>query len=370
MATVDQLKMTGTVKKIATDEHLKMAAVVKKVHADLRSKLKSGRDFHEVWTEHLAQDSILKEYSASMKELATQHWSKLESEDETTSRIVWVHQKVCQYYFSDGRRNQLKKDGRRLKRYDQLISQDSAETINIDISRLQENLRIIEETEESRNPSMDLVRLKLLDVGSCYNPFSKYSEFDVTALDIAPAQNDVFKCDFLGLKVEQTYLESEGEIKSLTSSSFDAVIFCLLLEYLPTRHTRYECCLKALQLLRNNGILVIITPDSCHETRNSRLIKGWKEALHQIGFQKVFYEKKKHFHGLVFRKLDDLQKKLANLERTNFFSEEELVSKFSIPQDFSNSPEEEEDAEILDASENPELQTDRVMEHFTELPHS
>ena len=34
-----------------------------------------------------------------------------------------------------------------------------------------------------------------------------------------------------------------------------------------------------------------------------------------------------------------------------FISEEELVSKFSIPQDFSNSPEEEEDAEILDASE-------------------
>ena len=60
MATVDQLKMAGTVKKIATDEHLKMAAVVKKVHADLRSKLKSGRDFHEVSTKVLIFDNVQK----------------------------------------------------------------------------------------------------------------------------------------------------------------------------------------------------------------------------------------------------------------------------------------------------------------------
>ena len=29
--------------------------------------------------------------------------------------------------------------------------------------------------------------LNLLDVGSCYNPFQSYTQFQVTALDIAPA---------------------------------------------------------------------------------------------------------------------------------------------------------------------------------------
>lgn len=29
--------------------------------------------------------------------------------------------------------------------------------------------------------------LHLLDVGSCYNPFNEYKDFNVTAIDIAPA---------------------------------------------------------------------------------------------------------------------------------------------------------------------------------------
>jgi hypothetical protein len=29
--------------------------------------------------------------------------------------------------------------------------------------------------------------LRLLDVGSCYNPFQFFSQFQVTAIDIAPA---------------------------------------------------------------------------------------------------------------------------------------------------------------------------------------
>ena len=35
-------------------------------------------------------------------------------------------------------------------------------------------------------------KLNLLDVGSCYNPFQKYKEYDVLAIDIAPA-TDVSK---------------------------------------------------------------------------------------------------------------------------------------------------------------------------------
>lgn len=30
-------------------------------------------------------------------------------------------------------------------------------------------------------------KLKLLDVGSCYDPFRSFNEFDTTAIDISPA---------------------------------------------------------------------------------------------------------------------------------------------------------------------------------------
>ncbi|XP_065066744.1 S-adenosylmethionine sensor upstream of mTORC1-like isoform X2 [Rhopilema esculentum] len=47
-------------------------------------------------------------------------------------------------------------------------------------------------------------KLRLLDVGSCYNPFSKFSEeFEVFAIDLCPATKDVFKADLLSLKINK-----------------------------------------------------------------------------------------------------------------------------------------------------------------------
>eukprot|EP00854_Cymbomonas_tetramitiformis_P024971 gene24971-30448_t len=42
--------------------------------------------------------------------------------------------------------------------------------------------------------------LRTLDVGSCFNPFRRYPELEVTALDLCPADPSVFQCDFLQLQ--------------------------------------------------------------------------------------------------------------------------------------------------------------------------
>ena len=51
--------------------------------------------------------------------------------------------------------------------------------------------------------SDDLIKhrkIKVLDIGSCYNPFAKCKSkdaLDITALDLKPAAEGVLQCDFL-----------------------------------------------------------------------------------------------------------------------------------------------------------------------------
>ena len=49
-------------------------------------------------------------------------------------------------------------------------------------------------------------RIKILDVGSCYNPIAKSEQaeqFDVTALDLYPVNASVLQCDFLNLVISE-----------------------------------------------------------------------------------------------------------------------------------------------------------------------
>lgn len=147
-------------------------------------------------------------------------------------------------------------------------------------------------------------KIRLLDVGSCYNPFescSNASAFTVTALDLCPAKDSVFLCDFLKVSVGEAgstmnvrliqqqkeeekedssnfpskarrmdddgrrlpmdaekrvdaVLNREQEIVSLPASSFDAVAMSLVLSYLPDPVQRREMLCKARALLRPGGM--------------------------------------------------------------------------------------------------------------------
>jgi len=349
-------EMRITQKSQASDEHIKLADSIKSVHANLRQRLRDGEQFYQVWNEHLQDDKVLESYSNAMNTLANQHWTKLVTESEDTSRILWTKNKILEYYQNGGLTNQLIRDNNRLKRNHEKIN----EGIKVQHEKDETKKEIKIEIDNSTEHKTIKDRLKLLDVGSCYNPFSKFTDFEVTALDIAPVyENQVFKADFLNLNIADKSEFTEREVISLKSTSFDIVVFCFLLEYLPSTRPRYECCVRAKHLLKENGILIILTPDSCHQQRNNSIIRGWKEALVQIGFQRVYYEKKQHFHGLVFRKLGEVQHSLAleeaNLPRIakgsfgrdatdNVIADdniavtiEEVAAKFVIPQDFNTS---------------------------------
>ena len=129
----------------------------------------------EIWSEHVRKGKLLQRYAHSMYLLATSVWSprqEFTGVDEGDDRIAWCVA-VCKEYFLDGRLARLlQKDLRRLE--------FKRETVVHPLLLPPDPQQFVESTFPRP--------WSLLDVGSCYNPFSKLSDlFTVTAVDIAPA---------------------------------------------------------------------------------------------------------------------------------------------------------------------------------------
>lgn len=277
---------------------------IKKVHIDLRLTSREV-GVKAAWEEHCKNDYVLKKYAETMRNLATVYWDK--NIEQNINRINWVV-KECDNYFSQKKQKEIfEKEQKMSFRY-------FGDTVKC---------------EDYIFPQTEV--LELLDVGSCYNPFKQFEQFNVTAIDLAPATQDVLRCDFLNVILEDYVLIQENSVISLPRQYFDIVVFSLLLEYLPHPSLRYDCCLKAYELLRPGGALLIITPDSKHPSANSQLIKNWRMALAHLGFIKVSYEKTEHLHCMTYTKCIDarLPKKWLSLQRIENDPETLMI----IPQD-------------------------------------
>jgi len=97
--------------------------------------------------------------------------------------------------------------------------------------------------------------------------------------------------------------EERTSLDSFIAESCHAVVFSLLLEYLPTSRQRVECCRTAWRLLVVDGLLLIVTPDSRQQHRNHRFTCDWRRAIESIGFARCRYEKLQHLHCMAFRRL-------------------------------------------------------------------
>ena len=117
------------------------------------------------------------------------------------------------------------------------------------------------------------------------------------------------------------------------------VAFCLLLSYLPAKEQRWQCCLKAHQLLKVNGLLIIITPDSSHQNKNMPMIKSWKAAIESIGFLRWKYHKDNHTHCMAFRKktscplADNENEKAEVCPQEMLYIHQELDENFDVNDD-------------------------------------
>nr|CAH7723395.1 unnamed protein product [Callosobruchus chinensis] len=258
-----------------------------------------------------------------MKSLATTFWQQ---NSHNTSRIDWTRE-YCAKYFTE-------------------IIFEVREKEKVIADKL--SVEILDNLEE-KPPTI----YRLLDVGSCYNPFSKFPHFETLAIDIAPAVDAVVKCDFLSLNIDKKLNISEAnELLELPKCSFDIVVFSLYLEYLPSPKQRLDSCSKAYELLKTEGILVIISPDSNHVGANAKIMKSWRSCLAKVGFSRIKYEKLTHLHCMAFRKsyLKEIPLRWVQLHpNLNVYDE------MYIPQDFKKINDCILDSEGYDIELNGEL---------------
>lgn len=172
-------------------------------------------------------------------------------------------------------------------------------------------------------------RIRLLDVGSCYNPFLSMEcteNFDVVALDICPADPSVLKCNFLDLEVgapssNMVILESKNELISLPSSSYDVLVMSLVLSYLPTPQMRRDMVLKAKKFLCTyenadqqhvSGLLMIVEKESIFskdkQSNELATMTRWKTVMASLGFTQIRYQQlvipSNRAHIMIYRVSD------------------------------------------------------------------
>ncbi|KXJ84079.1 hypothetical protein RP20_CCG021900 [Aedes albopictus] len=273
---------------MASEEQLALSGLIKSVHQRLRDSSKETPP-DQVWREHLQNEDLLRRYAVAMHTLATCYWDKTMevSCKKDNSRIEWVVMKA------------------------------------------------LDENFNYQHHPYEISRVRLLDVGSCYNPFSKFADFEVTAIDIAPAHESVKYCDFLEVPLCQSLTTDPkpSSIDSLPLGYFDAVAFCLLLEYMPSSDQRLLCCQKAYDVLKPEGILLVITPDSRHQGANAKLMKNWRFTLGLMGFTRIKIEKLEHVTCMVFRKsiFKEVSERWCRIHKEDY-----MTPVLNIPQDFNN----------------------------------
>ena len=244
-----------------------------------------------MWSDHLQDKDSLKQYSEAMQRLATGPWAK-----QGSGRITWCVD-VCEEYFSVGGAL-VKMIGKDLRR----LGHDMPTIVPVEL--LPSSDADIEGTVKEM---FGTKRWKLLDVGSCYNPFSKFDKFEVTAIDIAPTHPSVLSCDFINVNISESGTKFEGKVAKnslhhIEAGSFDIVVFSLLLSYFPSTLQRLQCCINAHKALCLHGILLIITPDSSHQNRHAGMMKSWKQCIESVAFHRWKYVKDTHLHCMAFRK--------------------------------------------------------------------
>jgi hypothetical protein len=192
--------------------------------------------------------------------------------------------------------------------------------------------------------------VRLLDVGSCYNPFKEAAGFKVTALDLCPTDASVLQCDFLALQVggdAPVLTERSGvtQLVSLAPASFEAVTMSLVLNYLPSPELRADMVAKARQLLvpanegrpHSSGLLLIAEKESAFaadkDASGRTLVSAFEGAVEAAGFERVTHRELRvdgrTTHVFTFRRIDSARP----LERVPLLLRQDVAFKRKTEED-------------------------------------
>ena len=153
------------------------------------------------------------------------------------------------------------------------------------------------------------------------------------------------------------------DLTELAASSHDAVVFCLLLEYLPLARLRYAAVQKAALVLKPHGLLLIVTPDSSHQAKNLGQMRAWRLAMARAGLVRVYVDKLRHVHCLAYAKVaeehsnacaKEVEMLCAKLKEDANLDTDDTAALMFIPQDKTTRSEIERDKRAKQREEEQE----------------
>lgn len=146
----------------------------------------------------------------------------------------------------------------------------------------------------------------LLDIGSCTNGFTDYSDLVLPfALDLSPSSNStgIYKADFFEVPIvdpesqppgERFVVGPDGELQAIVAGSFEVAVISLVLSYVPTPGMRIEMVAKARSCLRDNrGLLMVMEVGSALADKSwyhGDAAAEWSRAIEGAGFRVLKFQ--------------------------------------------------------------------------------
>lgn len=249
-------------------------------------------------------EEIFKSIQTHHLNLAHKDWESLDSSDLIMYGVAaqnmgdkqwvqngnkWVEQFSLEYFKCNGASKAFIKEIKNFGHQNQISGTDCntiASCINsklASVDYITNNSKTIP-TSPYSNP------IRLLDVGSCYNPFLHSTNahlYNITAIDLYPKHESVLECDFLALDItlpdtvpvyedlpisdttvynssqiettssssfEPSLRKTRRKLISLPAQSFDVITMCLVLNYIPDHIKREVMISKARMLLRHTSV--------------------------------------------------------------------------------------------------------------------
>ena len=290
------------------------------------------------WTEAVQADPLaLRDYAQAATAMGEKAWVRLGH--------AWMMATVRDFFQGGGARRVYLKHLRatHFRQHGALMSADHE-------ARLAEGL----DTDILAGQSV-----RLLDVGSCYNPFQHEAAFAVTALDLEPTCESVYCCDFLtmdvgppgsaavavlkplqqeqeqqqkhkgqGVAAAEGLPRSQHRLTCLPADTFDVVTISLVLSYLPTPQHRRDMLIKARALLQpppltsssgpasacpphRASLLLVMEKESVLHSgpRTEHFLRHWKTACAALGLDLLSYKllqsDRKKAHAFAFVRAPD-----------------------------------------------------------------
>lgn len=249
------------------------------------------------WTKAVEDNDALETYADAAVVMGSKDWVKIGTE--------WMHFYIQQFYFGE-------LGVKLMQKFQKKASVDS-------------NFPLC-----SKIPLPGGTKVRLLDVGSCFNPFKRWDDLDVTAIDLCPADPSVHQCDFLNITIVDKVLFDNvgdnlpGELCSESSpgspnggcseikfvkSSYNVVVMSLVLSYLPIPEQRILMIRNSRKLLSNHssdipGLLLLYEKDSIlHSAAHyTAFLEHWKTTIAKEGFilcryEHLIFDNKNRTHG-------------------------------------------------------------------------